>query len=231
MKTYSTCVSCDELMEVIDPHENTHPGCPDAVDYVHSLTRDFLAAATEGDDARADALAGTLDRLDAGPPRLAEAAVIYAGWGWPVFPLQPNTKVPFERSRGFKDAVADAATVRKWWARCPTANIGIATGTAFDVLDVDFKHNAIAVWADLRDSPAMPACHGIAGTPSGGLHVLLLPSGDGNGARLGALDGLDYRGVGGYIVAAPSVVDHRKYHWWVKPSPMLTRPAQIRGAA
>lgn len=225
MRTYTSCPGCGRLL-FWHGKTGTHYGCDDP-DYGRRLQAEFLAAAIAGEEEKADRLQARLDELDAAPPRLAESAAIYASWGWPVFPLQPGTKTPFPRSRGFKDATTDAATVTRWWTQAPQANIGVATGVKFDVLDIDFKHGAATVWPDLRESEAMPTCHGIAGTPSGGQHILLLPTGDGNAAGLGKLPGLDYRGVGGYIVAAPSVVDGRKYHWVAKPSPMLIAGAEV----
>jgi len=39
--------------------------------------------------------------------------------------------------RGFKDATTDAATIRAWWRKWRSANIGIRTGGDIVVLDVD----------------------------------------------------------------------------------------------
>ncbi len=38
---------------------------------------------------------------------------------------------------GLHDAATDPVQVREWWARWPDANVGLRTGVAFDVLDVD----------------------------------------------------------------------------------------------
>jgi Bifunctional DNA primase/polymerase, N-terminal len=38
---------------------------------------------------------------------------------------------------GVNDATCNRARVLAWWTRHPHANIGLATGHAFDVLDVD----------------------------------------------------------------------------------------------
>lgn len=227
MRIYTTCGGCGELILYLRRYGNVHALCDDPLEYEARLERDFLAAATRGDDALADELAARLDSLDDnGPPRLPEAAVAYARWGWPVFPLKPGEKVPFEHSHGFKDATADVRKIQEWWRRCPTANIGLPTGLAFDVLDVDFRHGALAVWPDLRDSPDMPAAHGISLTAHYGLHVLLLPAGLGNHTKMAGHPGLDYRGRGGYIVAPPSVLaDGKNYTWQVKPSALITGTA------
>lgn len=73
------------------------------------------------------------------PPTLLRAALTYTKAGWPVFPLQPGTKVPYKNTRGFKDATRDPARVHAWWSRHPDSNIGTPTGVKVDVLDVDVR--------------------------------------------------------------------------------------------
>jgi hypothetical protein len=53
---------------------------------------------------------------------------------------------------------------------------------------------------------------GKARTPTSGLHLLFSPSGTGCPTRLSDL-GIDYKGKGGYIVAAPSVTESGVYQW------------------
>ncbi|ATL69870.1 bifunctional DNA primase/polymerase [Nocardia terpenica] len=84
-----------------------------------------------GDSAEADRIEALLDRIDSTPPRLGDAALVYASWGWPVFPLRPGGKVPATR-HGFKDATTDTARIRAWWKAMPGANIGLATGAVVD---------------------------------------------------------------------------------------------------
>ena len=44
-----------------------------------------------------------------------EAALQYAGQGWPVFPCRPwPSKAPLV-THGFKDASTDEAVIRGWW--------------------------------------------------------------------------------------------------------------------
>lgn len=66
-------------------------------------------------------------------------ALAWAARGFAVFPLKPRTKIPLGAfvSHGFKDASRDPEIIRKWWCQCRSANIGIATGSGFFVLDLD----------------------------------------------------------------------------------------------
>jgi Bifunctional DNA primase/polymerase, N-terminal len=46
---------------------------------------------------------------------------------------------------GVKDATCNRARILAWWTRHPQANIGLATGHRFDVLDVDGPAGAQAI--------------------------------------------------------------------------------------
>lgn len=228
MRIWSTCTACNTVLQVSELGQRLHNSCQTSFPTGDPIVDAYLAAVLADDGGTADQLQARLDTEDQRPRTLLPAAVTYAEWGWPVFPLQPLSKEPYERSRGFKDATTDPDVVRKWWTKAPDSNIGIATGHRFDVLDVDFvtKDTQVATgahisWPDLRDSGRLPDVHGMATTPRGGVHVFLEPTGGGN--KAGFLPGLDYRGRGGYIVAAPSrAPGGRRYTWWHRPAPLLT---------
>jgi Bifunctional DNA primase/polymerase, N-terminal len=103
---------------------------------------------------------------------------------------------------GVKDATCNRARVLAWWTRHPQANIGLATGDQFDVLDVDGPTGAQAI-------RTLAATHGLASsgplvrTGGGGWHYYLAPTGLGNNRPAG-LAHVDWRGRGGYVVAPPS---------------------------
>ena len=144
---------------------------------------------------------------------LAEAAQWYAAQGLSVFPLQPWSKIPIAGSHGCKDATTNPAQIGHWWMRTSDANIGIATGLAIDVADLD-GWAGVDTWAGLE---GVPPTLGVVVTPrteGGGRHVYLPVTGQGNRARM--LPGVDYRGAGGYVVAPPSVLPEGRY-WWLRP--------------
>jgi hypothetical protein len=144
---------------------------------------------------------------------LTEAAEWYAGAGIPVHPLWAGTKDP-ATTHGVLDATTDPKLIKKWWKRNPKYNIGLACGVIFDVLDVDVKNDSPGMESikKLWRAGLLRGAYGKACTPSGGMHLLFAPGGDGNHADTKA--GLDFRGKGGYIVAAPSTTDLGRY-WWV----------------
>jgi hypothetical protein len=103
---------------------------------------------------------------------------------------------------GVKDATTNRARVLAWWTQHPHANIGLACGHQFDVLDVDGPAGTQAI-------RTLAATHGLASsgplvrTGGGGWHYYLAPTGLGN-AHPADLAHVDWRGRGGYVVAPPS---------------------------
>ena len=158
---------------------------------------------------------------------LAEAALAYARRGWPVLPLEPRGKRPAGRlvPNGLHDASSDPATVERWWRRMPGANVGLATGVAFDVLDLDGAAGAASLGRLVECHGELPA--GPVVVTGKGRHHYFAPTGLGN--RAGVVAGLDFRGLGGYVVAPPSVhPSGRHYRWHVSPlTPLPEAPAWL----
>lgn len=155
-------------------------------------------------------------------------ALYYASeLGWPVFPLAPGGKLPLiprahgrdeppcrgecgREGHGLHDAITDTATIEAWWRQHPNANIGLRTGVAFDVVDIDGPEGIDALNAVRADRPMTWGPESVTG--GGGWHLLHVPSGAGN--RAGVIPHVDYRGVGGYIVAPPSVHPSGDRYFW-----------------
>lgn len=236
MIVHTACATCAQPLELSYDDalagRNTHescrptarPGSDELFDKFSGIVAKMAAPEykpNQHDDLNLGALQQRIDALDHAPPRLADAAVWYSqNYGWPVFPLKPGTKVP-ATPHGFKGATTDVDRIRRFWDQAPTHNIGIPTGVAFDVVDVDLPDGP-ASWDDIRAQGVIAAAHGIVRTSSGGLHILIEPTGQGNTARISP--GIDYRGAGGYIVAAPSWLGTPGSGWqWIsKPSPRIT---------
>jgi hypothetical protein len=162
---------------------------------------------------------------------LVTAALAYARHGIPVLPVHepapgggcscdkgPRCDHPGKHPRlrhGLNDASTDPRQIEMWWHRWPHANIGLRTGIAMDVADVDSEEG----WHGL--------CHLLGGEmPTGprvrtgsGWHFWFRPTGFGN--RVGLLRGLDWRGIGGYVVAPPSRHPRGDYRWLRGPAEPL----------
>jgi len=139
-------------------------------------------------------------------------ALAYASRGWPVFPCQPDQKIPATR-HGYRDATTDQERITAWFSLLPPWNLAIATGTPGpDVLDVD-QHgpagNGFAALERLRRAGLLEGASACVRTPSGGLHVYFAGSRQHNGHLTG--QHVDFRSAGGYILAPPSRVNGRAY--------------------
>ena len=142
------------------------------------------------------------------PEVLRDAALAYAAAGLPVFPCVPGGKTPLTHT-GFQEATTHARRIRGWWAWQPDANVGIATGTGVDVLDVDVHPggDGYGVLERLHSEGLLRGALQSVRSPSGGVH-LYFPSDPTRPRRTWARPTahVDFRGTGGYIIAPPSVI-------------------------
>jgi putative DNA primase/helicase len=140
---------------------------------------------------------------------LADAAISYARAGWPVHPLKRRDKIPAS-PHGCKDATFDADRIREWWEQIPDANIGIATGHGFFVVDLDGP--AAALWADANELPDT-----LTAITAKGRHLFyaLPPNTSVRNSAGQVAPGVDIRGAGGYVVAPPSVHPSGHVYQWL----------------
>jgi putative DNA primase/helicase len=170
---------------------------------------------------------------------LAAMALTYATVGWRVFPVHwiaqgqcscragvecaSPGKHPLTR-HGLHEASLEVDVIAQWWGRWPEANIGLpAHDNGLAVLDVDPRHGghsslkALEIGLAMRWGAQLPSTLTQI-TGSGGRHlVFAAPEGGikGGSTVFGpAMTGLDTRGRGGYIVAAPSMhASGGRYRW------------------
>jgi hypothetical protein len=142
------------------------------------------------------------------------AALRYASWGYAVVPCERGGKKPHRMlppQGGVHWASTDPAQIREWWSQDPAASIGVATGqvSALAVIDLDVKgeHNGIESLAQfLTGAPVTElTSYPLARTPSGGYHIWMrTPAWAAVPERPGILPGVDAKGDGGLVIAAPS---------------------------
>jgi len=218
---YSTCRDCGGLLHVIRAEDSVHPMCTPRPTILESLATGWLSCVAAGDQEAADLTEAEIERIVNEPIDFKAVALEYVSWGWPVFPLKPNMKEP-ATLQGFKNATTNPDRIARWWDRHPTCNIGLPTGQAFDVFDIDVDKGGVPSFLKLLDAQRIPKTHGIVVTASGGMHFYLLPTGKGNRVKF-AYPGLDYRGKGGYVCAPPSTLGDRRrsWSWLTMPSPAI----------
>ena len=158
-----------------------------------------------------------------------------ASRGFPVFPtcwtdevgtcscgkpqcLTPG-KHPLKGSHGHLDATRDVKQIRDWWTKIPNANIGLSPGEYHVVIDLDQKgkkdglgHLAQYLGGDPLD--VLTATPLTVRTPTGGYHLYFATTEPARcGVNVLGLDGVDVRGVNGYVLAPGSVIAGRVYEY------------------
>lgn len=139
------------------------------------------------------------------------AALALARAGFRVFPLVPATKLP--AVRGWRASATDCErSIRRWWGRHPSHNIGInLERSGCLAIDIDPRNGGLETWAaiarQLPEEPPIPEPFAVqtSGRGDGGRH-LIYRVGDLTGLRVAASLGpgvdVKYRG---YVVGAGSV--------------------------
>jgi hypothetical protein len=172
--------------------------------------------------------------------RILAAALAYAGRGFAVFPVPPDSKKSYKSAK-YSDgrawgATRDPAEITQDFTHWPDARIGIPTGAVnrIVVVDVDtVEGHGIDGSIALRE---LEARHGSlpqtlqAITPSGSVHHYLRHPGGGikirgSASELGA--GIDIRGDGNMTVAPPSVNPDRRVYRWINKLPIAAMPAWL----
>ncbi len=159
----------------------------------------------------------------------------YAGTlGWPVLPChspiagggcscgRADCSAPGKHpaiKNGAHSASLDNSEIDGWWAKWPAASVAVQTGVAMWVLDVDRPEGEEALeelqlrFGKLPDTP-------IAQTGGGGRHYFFARPAMPVQNRIGFVAGLDVRGLGGYVLAAPSQHSSgRCYEWELDSEP------------
>jgi Bifunctional DNA primase/polymerase, N-terminal len=126
---------------------------------------------------------------------------------------------------GLKEATCNRARVLAWWTRHPQANIGLATGHRFDVLDVDGPEGAHAI-QELAAAHGLQSSGPLVRTGGGGWHYYLVPTGLGS-VQPRELNHVDWRGLGGYVVAPPSRHASGHPYQWVVGCDLDTPLAEV----
>ncbi len=152
------------------------------------------------------------------------AARAYASMGWPVLPLVTREKRP-ANANGLTGASTDLNQIEEWWTRWPRANIGLRTGDAFDVLDLDSQAavetlQLLIAAQQLEDDQTLTKYYhaGPIQSTGKGFHMLFEPTGARNFAN--RYPGIDFRGQRGYIVASPSIHPNGHQYQWIRDEPL-----------
>jgi putative DNA primase/helicase len=137
---------------------------------------------------------------------VASQAIRYARAGLRVLPV--SGKLPLTKN-GLTDATDQESKIAFWFRHYAGAGVAIAcgdllrTGGFLAVLDVDPKHDGDASLEELEgEHGALPPTWTVR-TPSGGWHYWFRTR-EPHPTHIGFRPGLEIRGVGAYVVTAPS---------------------------
>lgn len=172
--------------------------------------------------------------------KMVQASLAYARMGWKAFPLHGivdgkctcgkdcgrNAGKHPRTARGFKEATTDPKQLTKWFSKWPNSNIGIATGDGLVVVDVDGPEGASELKALVEAHGALPDT--LVAATGGGLHIVFAERPGAPEVRSSARDHVHFRGVGGYVVAAPSRHRSGKTYQWIKKHPIAELPDWLR---
>lgn len=160
---------------------------------------------------------------------LLDAALEYASKGFAVLPLhfpiikngiaycscqqgsdcESIGKHP-STDHGVYDATCDVDQIKSWWLETPKANIGIATGIDSGFISVDCDSLCVIDRADTLGLPLSPRVE-----TGNGQHIWLAHPGFNVPNKI-KIDGFDFRGDGGLVVAPPSLhANGKRYRWLV----------------
>lgn len=180
---------------------------------------------------------------------MIEFALAYAEMGWHVIPLHsviygPNgpqcscrknctspAKHPLTPN-GLKNATTRPDWIKAWWHKWPHANIGIVTGEISNliVIDVDNKNGGeFSLEKVEEENGRLPHTLEVI-TGSGGMHFFFKHPGKPITNKAGTIlgKGIDIRGDGGYVVAAPSVhISGNNYEWEASSEPGMIEVASM----
>lgn len=162
---------------------------------------------------------------------ILDAALQYAGRGWPVFRLS-SSKVPLKGTHGHLDATTDPTLIRTWLEheRRPLC-LGLACGPIV-VLDADGPGGLAQLTELARPHGGLPRT--LVARTARGFHFYYRAGTDDlrtlNGPRAAkGDDGLDIKAHGGYVVLPPSVNRRTGFRYaWVEPqAPIAELPAWL----
>lgn len=148
------------------------------------------------------------------PNDISSYAHQYRKLGLSVIPVKSRDKTPLLSSwLPYQEELPTDQEINQWFEKWPSCNVGIITGriSGLVAIDIDSDQGEEALKKLLGDIPKTP----LSKTPKG-MHLFFKHPGNGihlnNFAR--KLDGLDFRGDGGFVVCPPSVgANGNKYHW------------------
>lgn len=173
-------------------------------------------------------------------------ALKYLEFGWQPTPVHyavddvcscsrgPNCHTPGKHPvlPGWQNTILDANEVTRIWTENPHYNVGLVTGSRTNLvaLDIDAGNGGYESLRELEDENGLLPETTTAQTGGGGKHYLFrYPEGMVIPTKGNIMRGIDVRGEGGQIVAAPSYhsKSRNRYKWVTGCSPATILPVDM----
>jgi P4 family phage/plasmid primase-like protien len=153
---------------------------------------------------------------------LLDAALLYASKGWHVFPVLPRTKKPAVKWK--EAATTSIEAIESTWRTKPY-NVGIATGrvSGIVVLDIDVPKLDDESRAFAEQVRAKCPTFTVR-TGTGGFHYYFAAPVTPLTNLAGCLAGIDFRGDGGLVVAAPSQHENGNFYEVIQDGECMELP-------
>lgn len=151
--------------------------------------------------------------------QLLRSALELAENGFYVFPLVPGGKKPVIEDFPNK-ASRDVDQIKMWWSKNPNYNVGISTSkfngdgefiVAVDVDNKDEKHGDQELLKLINEGLVLGKTFEQI-TPTGGRHLIYKTREPVRNSAGLLANGVDIRGVGGYLVGSGSVINGKNYY-------------------
>jgi hypothetical protein len=146
---------------------------------------------------------------------MLNAALKLASAGLAVFPCRVRDKRP-ATANGCRDATRDPTTIKAWWGDNPDLNLAIACGPPSGIFVIDIDGDVGEAWLHRfeQNNEELPTT--VISATSRGRHLYFKWPGP-KEIRTSAgriADGIDVRGLGGYVLAPPSVHPSGHVYRW-----------------
>src|SRR5215471_13525657 len=154
----------------------------------------------------------TCEQPEAEPATPLEAALSYLRHGWPVLPVDQDSKKPLVEWKPYQTQLPTEDEVKEWFQKWPKANIGIVTGglSRLLVVDCDSEH------ALKRFGKLCPGADNTRQCQTGRGKHFYFRFEEGVRNNSGVLGtGIDVRGEGGFVIVPPSVHANGKPYVWI----------------
>lgn len=139
---------------------------------------------------------------------MLQSALDYVSWGFAVFPLGQNSKIPTQGSSGWKGATKDTNAIRAMWMSNRKANVGVAMGDPSGVVGIDLDKGATRETLKL-----FPRTVTVRSKHGWHLYFKHIPGVTYNKQLIKEGFHATLRSTGLYFVGVGSVVDGHEYTW------------------